>query len=38
MRGGETMREVFDFILAVAAGVAGNYICKWLDGKKKDDN
>lgn len=32
------MREVFDFILAVAAGVVGNYICKWLAGKKKDDN
>ncbi len=38
MRGGETMREVFDFILAVVAGVVGNYICKWLAGKKKDDN
>ena len=37
MRGGDFMREVFDFILAVAAEVVGNYICKWLDGKKKDD-
>lgn len=32
------MREVFDFILAVGVQIVGYYLCKWLDGKKKDDN
>lgn len=38
MKGGDFMREVFDFIIAVAAGAVGNWLCKWLDGKRKDDN
>ena len=40
MRGGETMREVFSFILAAIVQVLGNYLYKLLDNKlsKKDDN
>lgn len=39
MRGGDTMRMIFDIILAVIAQVIGNYLCKWLDSKiKKGDN
>jgi len=30
------MNGFFSFLLSVAAGVVSNYICKWLDGWKKD--
>jgi hypothetical protein len=29
------MRSFQDFLLAVAAGIVGNYICKWLDSWRK---
>ncbi len=32
------MRELINFIVAVAAQVVGNLLCKWLYSKKKDDN
>ena len=38
MRGGEFMRDVINFIIAVAAQVVGNLLCKWLYSKRKDDN
>lgn len=38
MEGGDFMREVLDFILAIIVQVVGYYLCKWLDGRKKDDN
>lgn len=38
MRGGEFMRELINFIIAVTAQVAGNLLCKWLYSKLKDDN
>lgn len=38
MRGGENMRELINFIVAVAAQVVGNLLCKWLYSKIKDDN
>ena len=31
--GGESMITISDFLLSVAASVAGYYICKWLDGR-----
>ncbi len=31
MRGGEFMRELINFIVAVLAQVAGNLLCKWLE-------
>ena len=27
------MYNIFDFLLAIMAEVAANYICKWLDSK-----
>ena len=36
--GGDFMQELINFIIAVAAQVAGNLLCKWLDSKKIDDN
>ncbi len=30
------MVSIFDFLAAVAASVAGYYICKWIDHSRKD--
>ena len=40
MEGGDSMREVFSFILDVIVQVLGNYLYKLLDNKlnSKDDN
>ena len=39
MEGGEIVREILEFILAVAASIVGYFICKWLDSSiNKDDN
>lgn len=38
MEGGEFMRDLINFIVAVSAQIAGNLLCKWLFSKKKDDN
>ena len=35
-RGGVQMDYIFNFLLSVMAGVAGYYICKWLDRNHKD--
>ena len=29
------MAALISFLIAIAAGVAAHYICKWLDGKEK---
>lgn len=34
--GGYIMVSIFDFLAAVAASVAGYYICKWIDNSHKD--
>ena len=34
--GGVSMQILADFLLSVAASVAGYYICKWLDRNHKD--
>lgn len=31
------MDFIISFVLSVMAGVASNYICKWLDGQHKSD-
>lgn len=31
MEGGEFMRDLINFIVAVSAQIAGNLLCKWLD-------
>ena len=39
MEGGEIMRFLLDIIFAIIAQVAGDYLCKWLESKfKEDDN
>ena len=38
MREGEFIREMINFIIAVAAQVVGNLLCEWLYSKRKDDN
>ena len=35
-RGGAQMDYIFNFLLSVMAGIAGYYICKWLDRNHKD--
>lgn len=35
-RGGVQMDYKFNFLLSVMAGIAGYYICKWLDRNHKD--
>ena len=35
-RRGDIMVSIFDFLAAVAASVAGYYICKWIDHSRKD--
>ena len=35
-RGVVQMDYIFNFLLSVMAGVAGYYICKWLDRNHKD--
>jgi hypothetical protein len=34
-RGGVFMLEVYNFLAAVAASVAGNLVCKWLERFRK---
>jgi len=36
--GGVQMEVVISFLVAVAAGVACNYIIKWLDSRQNKDN
>lgn len=40
VKGGDSMKELFNFILAVMVQVVGNCLYKWLDNEinKRDDN
>lgn len=35
--GDERMSYIIDLFISIAASVAGNYICKWLDRDKHDN-
>lgn len=34
--GGVQLNYILNFLLSIAAGIVGYYVCKWLDRKHKD--
>ena len=36
LRGGETVKYAANFVIAILSRVIGDYISKWLDGRRSD--